>query len=509
MTLLHELSKTKIEDENGTNVALVVGTSMENISAHGIPNIKRAQYPSRRLLWVFAFLVSFSVCVWQVTLLVSAYISWQITTNLEVRVATTLIFPAVTICNLNGMKLSYLLKTPELHSSLNNQAMEQDDQFMEWTSSNLESREGYFDMISAVTETLAKMPYEDREYAGHMVTSSMLSCNFNGYPCVPANFTFSYNYLYGNCYTFNGLENNISNTSYAGPLYGLTLEMNIQQDEYISDIQPAAGLRILIHDQSEMPFPEDQGVTISPGKETSIGIHRTEFERLPSPYPSDCSDSSVHTLFSELFSQITYSKPACWKDCIYYKTYNHCKCYLPKYTFDHSVTPLCTAGNATQEQCMLEAEQKIAEGSFICDCPPACKFFHKEYNEKLLESRELHCESYLMYNGIGFRHHEHFYLLYFRLNFAKVNVYYENLQYDSVQQVPTYTLLSLVSNIGGHLGLWIGMSALTFLEFLECFYDIMKNVFAAFVRQEKTKRSKKTKIGDKTNRVTFQSDAIS
>jgi len=33
-----------------------------------------------------------------------------------------------------------------------------------------------------------------------------------------------------------------------------------------------AGVRVVVHSATYMPFPEDEGVTVSPGHSTSIGL---------------------------------------------------------------------------------------------------------------------------------------------------------------------------------------------------------------------------------------------
>ena len=50
--------------------------------------------------------------------------------------------------------------------------------------------------------------------------------------------------------------------------------MYVEQGEYIEDLADAAGLRVLVHNQTETPFPEDEGLSVSPGRLTSIALHR-------------------------------------------------------------------------------------------------------------------------------------------------------------------------------------------------------------------------------------------
>eukprot|EP00117_Sycon_ciliatum_P015421 scpid76710/ scgid1215/ Acid-sensing ion channel 4; Acid-sensing ion channel 4.2; Amiloride-sensitive cation channel 4-B; ZASIC4.2 len=54
-----------------------------------------------------------------------------------------------------------------------------------------------------------------------------------------------------------------------------------------------------------------------------------------------------------------------------------------------------------------------------------------------------------------------------RRNYVHLNMYYEELNYQKVEQVIAYDWLSLVSEIGGLAGILLGASVLTFLEFLD------------------------------------------
>ena len=62
-------------------------------------------------------------------------------------------------------------------------------------------------------------------------------------------------------------------------ILGFSLELYIEQDEYIQGLADAAGVRLLIQNQTYMPFPEDFGISLMPGTKTSIGITRVSFKR--------------------------------------------------------------------------------------------------------------------------------------------------------------------------------------------------------------------------------------
>ena len=68
----------------------------------------------------------------------------------------------------------------------------------------------------------------------------------------------------------NQVTSNFQNCTFTG----LTLKLFIQQTEYVQGLADAAGARILIHNKSSMPFPEDNGFSVSPGSLTYVGLER-------------------------------------------------------------------------------------------------------------------------------------------------------------------------------------------------------------------------------------------
>jgi len=57
-------------------------------------------------------------------------------------------------------------------------------------------------------------------------------------------------------------------------LIGLTLNIFIESAQYVPEVSQAAGARIAIHNQGEMPFPDDDGINLVPGFSTSVGVRR-------------------------------------------------------------------------------------------------------------------------------------------------------------------------------------------------------------------------------------------
>jgi len=50
------------------------------------------------------------------------------------------------------------------------------------------------------------------------------------------------------------------------------MTLNLELDEYVSNFTTAYGIRVVFHEPGTYPLPYQQGITLSPGTETSIGL---------------------------------------------------------------------------------------------------------------------------------------------------------------------------------------------------------------------------------------------
>ena len=61
-----------------------------------------------------------------------------------------------------------------------------------------------------------------------------------------------------------------------------------------------------------------------------------------------------------------------------------------------------------------------------------------------------------------------------RRNFLRVEVHYQNLNFEEVSEKPSYLITNLVTDFGGNIGLWIGWSVLSMLEIFVLFVNFAK-----------------------------------
>ncbi|XP_070542007.1 FMRFamide-activated amiloride-sensitive sodium channel-like [Ptychodera flava] len=74
----------------------------------------------------------------------------------------------------------------------------------------------------------------------------------------------------------------------------------------------------------------------------------------------------------------------------------------------------------------------------------------------------------------------------FGKNVLKLQVYFRDLTHEDIIQSQAYSEIDLVSDIGGNLGLWIGLSVLTIMEFVELIVDMFS--ILSFTRVSRGKR---------------------
>lgn len=52
------------------------------------------------------------------------------------------------------------------------------------------------------------------------------------------------------------------------------MELNVEREEYIGKLSDEVGVQIQIGRQGGMPFPDEEGVSASPGSATKFGLRK-------------------------------------------------------------------------------------------------------------------------------------------------------------------------------------------------------------------------------------------
>ncbi|KAL6456045.1 hypothetical protein MHYP_G00358960 [Metynnis hypsauchen] len=74
---------------------------------------------------------------------------------------------------------------------------------------------------------------------------------------------------------------------------------------------------------------------------------------------------------------------------------------------------------------------------------------------------------------------------YIRDNFLILDIFFEALNYETIEQKKAYDIAGLLGDIGGQMGLFIGASILTILEILDYIYEVVKYKIKRLLRPQK------------------------
>ena len=344
-----------------------------------------------------------------------------------------------------------------------------------------------FAQAENITYDMAQLNASAKQALGYQIEDMLFDCEYDGQYCsITDDFVEFYNPFLGNCFTFNSHWKNgsIRPAVYTGRRYGLHLSINVDQDEYgESTASNLAGVLVLIHNRHKMPFPEDEGVMLMTGQFALIGIRKVKIKRQPSPY-SDCIQNHDPTFSRDVYEEfypVQYDKSGCLKTCRQKYIIETCHCasaYYPTsgiaFGGEGNIVDVCNISNNDTSDCLNAANTHFNNADFECNCPSACKeeAFHPTISKAAWPTavNERETISQLksafpdLYENSQNRESD---VVVTRNNFIRLSVYFQDLRYEQITEVPVYTWPKFLADLGSCIGLWMGFSILTIVEFVE------------------------------------------
>uniref|UniRef100_A0A914MR23 Uncharacterized protein n=1 Tax=Meloidogyne incognita TaxID=6306 RepID=A0A914MR23_MELIC len=341
---------------------------------------------------------------------------------------------------------------------------------------------------------VAGMSRQIRQSLSYTLHEFVLRCSFNSKDCdLNRDFQIQIDPEYGNCWTFNFNDSVELKNSRAGPMYGLRLLLNVNQSDYMPTTE-AAGVRIVVHEQDQEPFPDTFGYSAPTGFVSSFGLKTKILHRLDAPY-GKCSDTfrPAGYIYAE-----HYSPEGCYRNCFQHIILERCGCGDPHRP--------CDARNPKERACL--SNQTAVLGGFHhlthdCHCVQPCteNTFETAYSAASWPAQNFNigqddCALVLGNNFTMASCTE-----YYRKNTAYIEIYYEQLNYEKLKETPGYTAINLFSDLGGNIGLWIGFSLITVLEIVElvfeCFaYGCKQCIYRPLQRKARMRRNRRQSLNE-------------
>jgi hypothetical protein len=447
-------------------------------TAHALPNIFRTGNIFLKIMWLCCFLASASWCIASMITTLNNYYTWPsyISTKIIQEIPTQ--FPAVSFCNMkavNKTRSQYYLDTKviKLNASV-------------YVSPLFYSLSQQYLSRSAINNDL-NLTLSEKKSIGFELKDMLVSCCFNYEPCYLSDFTYFYDSTYGNCYTFNkgydenGTNKEIKTLSLAGPLYGLILELFLGDPNVDTYLEPDDGLLVSIHNQSSVPFTQGDRIKVAAGAETDLIVNRNFISKLEFPYGDCLKDTSSKTVFTSYYfdylvktMKVEYNQENCFALCLQKYIMESCNCsnsFMPAFNF---TTHFCV-NPRVEIPCMKNVITNFSKTSASLKCQEACPFECNSIEYGITSYRALFPSTFyasILYDALK---NKRVNISYDNIGKAvsRVNIYYKSMQYLSTQQVISTSSEDLFSNIGGTLGLYIGISVLSLVEVFELGFNLM------------------------------------
>ncbi|XP_074652898.1 acid-sensing ion channel 4-B-like [Tubulanus polymorphus] len=312
--------RRKITDDNersDTSIKETLTNYSQESSVHGVKYIGGYQIAGlRKIIWATAILLSIFFCSFMIYPRVQVFQRRPVSTKVTLEYKSPLQFPAVTVCNLNYLRLSYLMSEPGLKI-----IADFPPAGFRYTYSN------------ATLQDFRNFTYDDvLRKGGHKMDVLFNRCSWLDSLINCSEYFTERLTAFGKCYTFNSLERvrkggKLLTTTSSGSDHGLWLRVFVEQDEYAASVGLSAGIKVLVHNQIEEPLIGEFGFAVQPGVELLAAVRAQKINYLPAPYEGGmCRNMSDPTIKNPLKYFKHYSHSSCRRECFLKKIFEICNC---------------------------------------------------------------------------------------------------------------------------------------------------------------------------------------
>ncbi|TRY80052.1 hypothetical protein TCAL_06774 [Tigriopus californicus] len=350
-------------------------------------------------------------------------------------------------------------------------------------------------------ELFMRLDNHERASIGHAFDEFVLTCTFREGNCKNSSFFWpSQSPNYGNCYTFNSGINGKDPqggrrvSSMSGPSFGLTLVLNLNQTNYMQRGQTTqAGARMVIHSSHVRPMTDEFGNDLIPNTLNSVAVQEIVIGREPAPYTSDCITEWSKTNYSDFIpsSGYNYTLSLCQRFCLMTTFQDTCGCFHPHFLEGDmnrgDFLPCSLTHGSNQSECITRVIEEVDVGVRNCSCKVEC--LESDYKLSLSQSQwpstQFSDEAREQYGFAETKPNE----TSLEQNLVKIRVFFNSLNIQHVTESPKYSWSdgTMISALGGALSLYLGISVVMAIEFLEFLIDVILNVYSFGIRGKKVK----------------------
>ncbi|GMR49338.1 hypothetical protein PMAYCL1PPCAC_19533, partial [Pristionchus mayeri] len=438
---------------------------------HGVKRIWESRGRSK-LFWGLTVIGMATLMFWQIGILITTYIGKPTVSQVSLVMSEQgMDFPKITLCNYNPIKQSYLQKI--------NATGDFPPQLVQYLL--LANSDAYATLSSNETvleeDELALQKYQENhpdftvdqfyQQGGFTCPEVLKHCSFAGRVFDCCSVSRPVLTSHGLCHYLNLREAGEAmraqkESSESG---GLQLILDAQRNEKIPEEGAAAalanpidtGFRFYVDEPETSTYSTSQGISVSPGDVVYTAVSLVKYNLLDdnswgnctSKWPEGYTGNNTHWKYQS-------------KDCITKckaKFFNeNCGCSPFIYNIDREY-PSCSA--LQYYQCL---EEKVLVNGSLTNWP-ACTECKSECNRWIYGTSNSYAHGFSDAAIASLRsQYPEDDEAYIRANYLSVSIFFRDLSFTEYSQVAASNITALLSNMGGTLGLFLGMSVLTVFE---------------------------------------------
>ncbi|XP_044759537.1 acid-sensing ion channel 4-A [Coccinella septempunctata] len=374
------------------------------------------------------------VTIYELEICIRKLVHPPVTTLNMLKLNETMKYPAITICRKPAYKTQLFLKYGmRRRTELSNKGAFSKFKFDEYTLDDFMNASTY-----SVDETLQFYGYNSIVGSKNMNVTSDLYLKL------------------GNCHTFS-TTNVSSKFSLEGGMvfylgsYAVTRNLNKNSKDYVFAQDFSEGYNVFIHDtsefitdQSEQMETYSQFIFIEPGESIYLNIEVKEFHMV------DHTDEPCVSIRN-------YSQSRCLEECMHDKLMREYSCSLP-WMKGRLIYPSCNNSEIIDEMNnMLNSKRK--EFSEDCICSKPCHLYL--YLPKVMQRKTANTSP-----------------------FSLLYLSYTSNIVTTVVQVVSYDWSAFIADLGGSLGLFLGLSVIGLIEVIEMFLRLIFRKRRQKIREE-------------------------
>ena len=393
-----------------------MATEAESLTIHGLGRVFGSRNRSMQLFWGVVFIICTAFAISNLYDNWTSYLQYQTVLSSKSEVQSSMMFPAVTICN--GLKRSSMEPT-----------------FTKGFHSFIQSHQNFcrFDGRSCNASGIEVRDLSEK--------SALICLRIN--------------------------ENQTARQITPAVRWGLSVDFYLNvSDKISSDLDysdpPTEAIKIYLDKSANFPSIFDTPILAKPGFLTEVAVTRVITKRLKFPYPSKCQVEKGEDFFPG-----DYTLKGCllslWIKDIYLK----CGSVHPAYDyfFPYHLFTRKRANDTLVEECVQHYHENGTEiNSASCNQPCYEELYKVSAvteskwpvgSEKIRMKRIINA-------SMGIWPEDDF----VSSNFGRLMIGYDKFEVRHIEEIPKSTIFSLVSDTGGIFGICLGASFISLLELI-------------------------------------------